>query len=80
MLRRMDRTRLTGALLMAAAVIQLIVFLMATARRSYTALALPVAAAVTVFSILGFWIGWTLLSMEDELSGLEFEAEPLDDA
>lgn len=80
MLRRMDRTRLSGALLMAAAVIQLIVFFMAAARRSYTALALPIAVVVTLFSILGFWIGWTLLSMEDELSGLEYEAEPLDDA
>lgn len=79
MLRRMDRTRLTGALLMAAAVIQWIAFLVAAARRSYTALALPVTVAVTVFSILGFWVGWTLLSMEDELSGLEYEAEPLDD-
>ena len=78
MLRRMDRTRLTGALLMAAAVIQWIGFLAAASRRSYTALALPVSVAVTVFSILGFWIGWTLLSMEDELSGLEYEAEPQD--
>ena len=78
MLRRMDRTRLTGALLMAAAVIQWIGFLAAASRRSYMALALPVSVAVTVFSILGFWIGWTLLSMEDELSGLEYEAEPQD--
>ncbi len=76
----MDRTRLTGTLLMAAMALQALLFLVGAMRRSYTALALPVAALVTVISLLGFWVGWTLATMEDDLTGLEFEAEPLDDA
>ncbi len=75
----MERTRLTGALLMIAMVLQMLLFLVGMARRSYAALALPVAVILTVGSVLGFWVGWTLLAMEDDLTDLEFEAEPLDD-
>ena len=74
---RMDRTRLTGALLMAACALQALLFLAGAMKRSYAALALPVGVLVGVGSVLGFWVGWTLLSMEDDLSGLEYEAEPL---
>ena len=77
--RAMERTRLTGALLMIAMVMQMLLFLVGMARRSYAALALPVAVILTVGSVLGFWVGWTLLAMEDDLTDLEFEAEPLDD-
>ena len=73
----MDRTRLTGAVLMAVCVLQALLFLAGAARRSYAALALPVGLVVAVGSVLGFWVGWTLLSMEDDLTGLEYEAEPL---
>ena len=76
----MDRTRLTGTLLMAAAALQLLLFVVGALRRSYTALALPVAALGTILSLLGFWVGWTLATMEDDLTGLEFDAEPLDQA
>ncbi len=75
----MDRTRLTGLVLMAVTVAQLALFVTMTARRSYAALAVPVTVGVTVVSVLGFWVGWTVLAMEDDLSGLEFEAEPLDE-
>lgn len=75
----MDRTRLTGLVLMAVTVAQLALFVTGTARRSYAALAVPVTVGVTVVSVLGFWVGWTVLAMEDDLSGLEFEAEPLDE-
>lgn len=69
--------RLTGAVLMAVCVLQALLFLAGAARRSYAALALPVGLLVAVGSVLGFWVGWTLLSMEDDLTGLEYEAEPL---
>lgn len=73
----MDRTRLTGALLMALMVLQVLLFLAGVLRRSYAALALPLGLLVVVGSALGFWVGWTLVSMEDDLTGLEYEAEPL---
>lgn len=80
MLVAMDRTRLTGTLLMAFTALQLLLFVVGALRRSYTALALPVAGLVAILSLLGFWVGWTLATMEDDLTGLEFEAEPLDEA
>ena len=75
----MGSSRLTGTLLMVTMAAQVVLFLIGAARRSYTALAIPIALMVTFLSVLGFWVGWTLASMEDDLAGLEFEAEPLDD-
>ncbi|MCZ6544727.1 MAG: hypothetical protein O6913_03355 [Chloroflexi bacterium] len=76
----MDRTRLTGSILMALAALQVVLFVLGVLRRSYAALAIPVTLLVGVISVLAFWVGWTLASMEDDLAGLEFEAEPLDEA
>jgi hypothetical protein len=76
----MDRTRLTGSILMALAALQIVLFVLGVLRRSYAALAIPVTLLVGVISVLAFWVGWTLASMEDDLAGLEFEAEPLDEA
>jgi len=64
---------------MVAALVELLLFSSRVARRSYAALAVPVTVGVTVVSVLAFWVGWTLVAMEDDLAGLEFEAEPLDD-
>lgn len=75
----MDRTRLTGSILMALAALQIVLFVLGVLRRSYAALAIPVTLLVGVISVLAFWVGWTLASMEDDLAGLEFEAEPLDE-
>ena len=62
---------------MALMALQALLFLLGVLRRSYAALALPLGALVGVGSALGFWVGWTLVSMEDDLTGLEYEAEPL---
>jgi hypothetical protein len=71
----MERTQLTGVLIMAATVLQMIIFLWATAKRSYMAVALPVMAAVAAVSALAFWIGWTMFTTESELEDeLEDEA------
>ena len=75
----MDRTRLTGAIVMAAAVLELLLFSRALMRRSYAAVAIPAALLVTAATLLAFWTGWTLLTVQDELEGLEFEVEPIDD-
>jgi len=63
----MERSQQTGALIMAAAVLQMLLFLWAAARRSYMAVALPVMAALAAVSALAFWIGWTMLTTEGEL-------------
>ena len=79
MLAGMDRTRLTGAVLMSAAVLELLLFLRGLSRGSYAAVAIPAALLVIVISALAFWVGWTLLEAQDELDGLEFAVEPIDD-
>lgn len=70
-----DRSRQLGLLLMAGAILQLLLFLGAASRRSYTALALPVGAGVAVLSALGFWIGYTMAYAE-----LDAEDAPAEDA
>jgi hypothetical protein len=51
---------------MIGAAVQLLLFLYGATRRSYFALAVPVAMAMTTVSILTFWLGWTMLTMEEE--------------
>ncbi|HZP26222.1 MAG TPA: hypothetical protein VFB90_04155 [Dehalococcoidia bacterium] len=62
----MEKSQTTGAVIMAGAVLQMVLFLMAIFRRSYLALALPVLGALTTVSALAFWIGWTMFTSEDE--------------
>jgi len=71
----MERSQLMGALIMAGAVLQMIFFLWAAARRSYVALALPVMSALAAVSALAFWIGWTMFTTESELGEEELEEE-----
>ncbi len=62
----MEKSQTTGAIIMAGAVLQMIIFLMAISRRSYVAIAIPVLGALGTVSALAFWIGWTMFSSEDE--------------
>lgn len=62
----MSRAQTTGLLLMAGAVLQLLLFVAGAARRSYLALALPVMAAMTALAVLTFWVGWTMVTIEEE--------------
>jgi uncharacterized membrane protein YesL len=71
----MDRSQKTGILIMAGAVLEMLLFLYGAARRSYMAVALPVMAAVGAVSALAFWVGWTLLTTEEEIPELEGESE-----
>ena len=75
----MDRTRLTGLVLMIAAAFQAFWFLLGVRRRSYAAVAIPAAAITLSAAIVLFWIGWTTYELEDDLEGLNFVPEPLDD-
>ena len=63
----MERSQLTGVLIMAGAVLQMMIFLWAAARRSYMAVALPVMGVLGAISALAFWIGWTMFTTESEL-------------
>ena len=71
----MDQSQRTGLLIMAGAVLEMLLFLYGAARRSYMAVALPVMGAVAAVSALAFWVGWTLLSTEEEVPELEGESE-----
>ena len=62
----MSRAQTTGLILMAGAAIQLLIFWIGVMRRSYLALALPVAAAMTALTAITFWVGWTMLSMDED--------------
>ena len=64
----------TGALLMAGAAFELLLFLAGALRRSYLALALPVAAAMFALTALTFWLGWTMYTLEDEVEEPPVEA------
>ncbi len=62
----MQKPQIAGVIIMIGAVLQMILFLWAVARRSYLAVALPVAGALAAVSALAFWIGWTLFTSEEE--------------
>lgn len=63
----MGRARATGIVLMVGASLQLLLFVYGALRRSYWALALPVSAAMLALTALTFWMGWTMLTMEEEI-------------
>jgi len=67
----MNRGNNTGMLLMVGAVLEMLLFLYGAMRKSYLALALPVTAAMATVTVLTFWLGWTMLTMEDEEETLE---------
>jgi hypothetical protein len=71
-----DRSQSTGILIMAGAALQLLLFLYGLARRSYAALAVPVALAVAGLSALAIWVGWTMLTTESDLPEPELESPP----
>lgn len=59
-----DRSRQMGLMLMVAACLQFALFALGMARRSYAALAIPIAAVLAVVSALGFWVGYTMATNE----------------
>jgi hypothetical protein len=63
----MDRARTTGIVLMVGASLQMLLFVYGALRRSYWALAVPVSAAMLALTALTFWMGWTMLTMEEEI-------------
>jgi hypothetical protein len=59
-----DTSRLWGGLLCVAILIVALVFLYGISLQSYWALALPVMAGFLGVLAMGFWIGWTILTIK----------------
>lgn len=74
----MDRSQRTGMVIMAAAVLNMVVFVWAVARRSYIAVALPLMTILGAVSALAFWIGWTMFTAEDEEEEEELGEVPIE--
>ncbi len=74
------RAQVTGRLLIAGALVNMLLFLYGASRRSYLAIALPVTAAMTAVTALTFWMGWTMLTMqpEDDSSASEPHVGPIE--
>ncbi len=60
-----EQTRQAGQALMGGAALAVLLMLIGVARRSYLAIALPVAAGVAVIGALAFWVGYTLAMTEE---------------
>jgi hypothetical protein len=61
-----DRARSTGLFIIAASVIEFLLFIYGATRKSYLALALPITAAMATLTALGFWVGWTMMNLEED--------------
>jgi hypothetical protein len=59
-----DTSRVWGALLCAAIIIVAIFFLWGISLQNYWALAIPVIIGFLGLLALGFWIGWTILTIK----------------
>ena len=59
-----DTSRVWGGLLCAAILIVALIFLWGISIQSYWALALPVMAGFLGVLAMGFWIGWTILTIK----------------
>jgi hypothetical protein len=59
-----DTSRVWGALLCAAIIVVAIFFLWGISLQNYWALAIPVIIGFLGILALGFWIGWTILTIK----------------
>ncbi len=72
----MEGSQRLGAIIMLAAMFEMVVFLWAVSRRSYLAVALPVTLVLGSLNALAFWIGWTMFTaVEEEEEELEATLE-----
>jgi len=59
-----DTSRVWGGLFCAAMVILAVIFLWGISAQSYWALAIPVLIGFLGVLAMGFWIGWTILTIK----------------
>ena len=69
-------TRKTGVLIIVGAAIEFLLFAYGLSRRSYAAIAVPVAVAVAGLSALAAWVGWTMMTIEPDMPEPELEEQP----
>jgi hypothetical protein len=69
-------TRKTGVLIIVGAVVEFLLFAYGLSRRSYAAIAVPVAVAVAGLSALAAWVGWTMMTIEPDMPEPELEEQP----
>jgi len=70
-----ERSRQFGQAMMAGSVLSLLLFLAGVKRRSYMALAIPVAVALAAIAGLTFWVGYTMATTRWD----EEDVEPADE-
>ncbi|HJM76535.1 MAG TPA: hypothetical protein QGI71_11875 [Dehalococcoidia bacterium] len=61
-----DQSRQLGQALMGGAGLSVFLVLIGMARRSYMAIAVPVAAGLGIVAALAFWVGYTMATTEWE--------------
>ena len=71
----MEQSRTIGTVLIAVSGLQMLLFTFGIMRRSYAAIALPVMAAMAVVSGLLFWVGYTMVNMQPDLTELDLEED-----
>lgn len=72
-------SRRMGALIVAGAAAQLALTLVGVARKSYAAVAVPVTVAVAGLSALAIWVGWTMMTIEEDMPEPELADAPQKD-
>ena len=74
-----DTSRVWGALFCLAIIIVAIIFLWGVSLQSYWALAIPVIIGFLGILALGFWIGWTILTIKTTPPAAESSSSPPDE-
>ena len=71
-----DSSRSQGGLICVAAVLIGLIFLAGLLARSWWAVAIPVAIALTFVLGLVFWVGWTIMTVDLDPEPPPAEADP----
>ncbi|MBI4595732.1 MAG: hypothetical protein HY730_05060 [Candidatus Tectomicrobia bacterium] len=71
-----DKSRMYGLLICLGTVVAALFFLYGLAQRSYWAIAIPVLIGFLTVLALGFWIGWTIVTVKTESPAPSMEPQP----
>jgi hypothetical protein len=71
-----DTSRIWGGILCLAIIVVAIIFLWGVSLQSYWALAIPVIIGFLGIMALGFWIGWTILTIKTSPPASESTLHP----